>query len=144
MKKAYYAFPALFEADHEDGGVINFEFPDLDSCFGNAPTLEEALVEAREALENVLVWMERDNLSIPEPTDTSTLSLERGQILSLVVADMKSARRSWSERSVNRTVTLPGWLDEKGRQANINFSALLQRELKKSLGIDEPENRVAQ
>ncbi len=134
-EKEYLAFPAIFEADPEDEGAVNFEFPDLESCFGNARSLNEALVEAKEALENVLVWMEKDGYPIPEATPLDELPSRKGAPASLVVADMRAARRSWEERAVNRTVTLPGWLDQEARRANLNFSQVLQEGLKERLRV---------
>lgn len=134
-KNEYIVFPAIFETDHEDGGNVNFEFPDLENCFGNAPTLNEALVEAKEALENILVWMEKDGFPIPDATHLDRIPSREGSVASLVVADMKAARRSWEERAVNRTVTLPGWLDQEARKANLNFSQILQESLKERLHV---------
>ncbi len=134
-KNEYIAFPAIFETDHEDVGNVNFEFPDLENCFGNAPTLNEALVETKEALENVLVWMEKDGFPIPDATHSDRIPAREGAVASLVVADMKAARRSWEERAVNRTVTLPGWLDQEARKANLNFSRIFQESLKERLHV---------
>jgi post-segregation antitoxin (ccd killing protein) len=52
-----------------------------------------------------------------------------------IVVSMRAARKRWEERSVNRMVTLPAWLDEKGREANLNFSQLLQAAVARELQI---------
>jgi len=132
----YYAFPAVLEQDRNDGGVINVTFPDLENCFTNGATVEEALTEAKEALENVLYWMERDENGIPNPSDIRSIKCVGDQFSSLVVADMGAARRSWENRSVSRTITLPSWMDEMARQSNINFSQELQNAIKEKLQTD--------
>ena len=105
VRSEIYAFPAIFERDDDDGGIINVTFPDLENCFANGATIEEAMTEAKEALENVLYWMERDGQSIPAPSDIRSISCQGAQFSSLVAADMGAARRSWENRSVNRTIT---------------------------------------
>ena len=137
IRPEIYAFPAIFDRDDDDGGIINVTFPDLENCFANGATIEEAMTEAKEALENVLYWMERDEQSIPAPSDIRSISSEGEQFSSLVAADMGAARRSWENRSVSRTITLPGWLDELARQCEINFSQELQSAIKSTLGIHE-------
>lgn len=131
----YYSFPAVLEVDHEDNDVVNVSFPDLETCFSNGDTLEEALINAKEALENVLYWCEKDGIEIPRPTDMKAIKTSGDEMVTLVVADMKQARRLWDERSVNRTVTLPAWLDELARIKNVNSSQLLQKALKNLLGV---------
>jgi len=132
----YYAFPAVLEQDMDDGGVINVTFPDLENCFANGATVEEALTEGKEALENVLYWMERDGKGIPAPSDIRSIKCVGDQFTSLIVADMGAARRSWENRSVSRTITLPSWMDEMARQSNINFSQELQNAIKERLQTD--------
>lgn len=130
-----YAFPAVFEIDDDDGGVVNVTFPDIENCFTNADCVEEAAVAAKEALENVLYWTERDGRPIPSPTEIRSIKCSAEQFTSLVTADMRSARRAWENRSVSRTITLPAWLDELARQSNLNFSQVLQQAVKKTLGV---------
>ena len=130
-----YAYPSIFERDDDDGGIINVTFPDLENCFANGATIEEAMTEAKEALENVLYWMERDGQSIPAPSDIRALPCQGAQFSSLVAADMGAARRSWENSSVSRTITLPAWLDELAKQGQIHFSQELQSAIKSKLGI---------
>ena len=132
-----YAFPAIFEADVEDGGQICVSFPDLPSCFSNGKTVAEALTEATEALENVLYWMENDGNPIPEPSDIRSIHCSGNQFTSLIVTDMAAARRAWDNRSVSRTVTMPAWLDELARKEEINVSQILQQSIKKLLGVNQ-------
>ncbi len=137
IRPEIYAFPAIFERDDDDGGIINVTFPDLENCFANGTTVEVAMTEAKEALENVLYWMERDGQNIPAPSDIRSIPCEGEQFSSLVAADMSAARRSWENRSVSRTITLPAWLDELARQGDINFSQELQSAIKSKLGISK-------
>lgn len=134
-KKKAYAFPAILSVDHEDNDAVLVSFPDLENCFADGDNTAEALEEAREALGNVLYWMEKDGHAIPNPTDINEIEAPEGAIKSLVAVDMTSVRKEWSRRSVNRTVTLPAWLDERAKKEQLNFSQLLQQALKDALGI---------
>ena len=134
-KSEYYAFPAIFEVDHNDDDRICVEFPDLPNCFSDAKTIAEAVKNATEALENVLYWMEKDGNPIPKPSDIQAVECSIEQFKSLIVADMASARRAWNERSISRTVTMPAWLDELARVKKINVSKEVQDAIKAALGI---------
>jgi hypothetical protein len=48
---------------------------------------------------------------------------------------MPSIRQAHINRSVNRTVTLPAWLNAAALERNINFSQVLQDALKDQLHI---------
>lgn len=132
-----YAFPAVLTIDHEDNDAVLVSFPDLDNCFADGNDFADALEEAREALGNVLYWMEKDEQPIPEPSDIRTIEVHNDSIKTLVAVDMIEFRRAWDTRSVNRTVTLPAWLDEMAKKEQVNFSQALQQALKNKLGIDQ-------
>ena len=134
-KKKAYAFPAVLTVDHDDNNAVIVSFPDLENCFSDGNDAAEALENAREALGNVLYWMEKDGHPIPEPTDINTLDVPAEAIKSLVSVDMAQVRKEWNTRSVSRTVTLPAWLDEKAKREQVNFSQVLQQALKDMLGI---------
>lgn len=136
-KKDMYAFPAVLTVDHEDNDAVLVSFPDLENCFADGDNFAEALEEAREALGNVLYWMEKDGLNIPEPSDIRALDVPEGAIKTLVAADMIEFRKAWNTRSVTRTVTLPAWLDEMAKKEQVNFSQALQQALKDTLGIEQ-------
>ena len=130
---AYYAYTAVFEKDSSDFWLV--AFPDLDGCETNAPTLEEAIIQAHNILEDYMAILERDGINIPAPTPYEAIKVPRGGVAQRVAVSMAGARRRWEDRSVNRMVTLPAWLDEKGREANINFSQLLQSAVTQELGL---------
>ena len=136
-KKDMYAFPAVLTIDHEDNDAVLVSFPDRDNCFADGNDFADALEEAREALGNVLYWMEKDGQPIPESSDIRTIEVHNDSIKTLVAVDMIEFRRAWDTRSVNRTVTLPAWLDEMAKKEQVNFSQALQQALKNKLGIDQ-------
>jgi post-segregation antitoxin (ccd killing protein) len=54
----------------------------------------------------------------------------------LIDVYMPSIRMAQVNRSVNRTVTLPAWLNAAALEKGINFSQALQSTLIKELGIN--------
>lgn len=129
--KNYYAFPAFFYFD-EDG--ISIEFPDMPGCLPCAQTQEEAFRNAKEALGLHLYGMEQDHNPIPEPTPVNQLSPEDGGVVVMVEVFMPAVRERMNNKSVNRTVTLPAWLNAAAQERNINFSQVLQDALKSQIG----------
>ncbi len=127
-----YAYPALFRYD--DKG-ISIEFPDLPGCLPCAETQEVAFRNAREALGLHLYGMEQDGDPIPEPTPIYKLCFEPGTVVVMVEVFMPSIRDRLNNKSVNRTVTLPAWLNAAATERNINFSQVLQDALKAQINL---------
>jgi hypothetical protein len=50
---------------------------------------------------------------------------------------MPPVRDEMANKSVNKTVTIPRWLNEAAEKANINFSQVLQYALKEQLKITD-------
>jgi len=132
MRKDTYVFPAIL--DFADDG-ISIEFPDLPGCLPCAHSQEEALKNAREAMGLHLFGMEEDNDAIPDATEISNIALEPNQKAILVDVWMPVVRDRLNNRSVNRTVTVPAWLNRMAMDAKINFSQALQETLRSRLGV---------
>lgn len=132
MKKPErYFYPAVFT--YEDGQEIAVTFPDLDAAT-SGENEDDALLSARELLGCVLYGLEEDGEDIPAPTALSRVALETNERAVLVDVYMPSIRMAQVNRSVNRTVTLPAWLNAAALERNINFSQVLQDALKERLG----------
>lgn len=134
MKKVErYFYPAVFT--YEDGQEIAVDFPDL-KCATSGVNDDDALLSARELLGCVLYGMEEDGEEIPEPTPLSKVETRKNERAVLIDVYMPSVRMSGINRSVNRTVTLPAWLNAVALEKNINFSQVLQDALKKQLNLN--------
>lgn len=130
MRKDNYVFPAIL--DFADDG-ISIEFPDLPGCLPCAKTQEEAVKNAREAMGLHLWSMEDDGDPIPEPTKVTELKLAPNQSAVLVDVWMPVVRDRLNNKAVNKTVTIPAWLDRLAKAAGVNYSATLQEALKLKL-----------
>ena len=133
MKKIErYFYPAIFT--YEDGQEIAVTFPDLDVATSGLDEAD-ALTSARELLGIVMFGLEEDKEPIPKPTPLNQLSLDSNESAVLIDVYMPSIRNANVNKSVNRTVTLPAWLNSTAVEHNINFSQLLQDALKNELHI---------
>ena len=93
------------------------------------------LLSARELLGCVMCGLEEDGEPIPAPSALSAIQPKENERVVLVDAYMPSVRLASINRSVNRTVTLPAWLNAAALERNVNFSQVLQDALKHQLHL---------
>lgn len=129
-------YPAVFTFD--DGYDIAVTFPDLPGCVTSGETEKDALNMAKEALSLHLFGMEQDGDDIPEPSPFMNIqkTLDDNECVVLVEVFMPAIRVSQKNKSVNRTVTLPAWLNARALECGVNFSAVLQDALKNQLHVN--------
>ena len=133
MKKTdRYFYPAIFT--YEPDQEIAVVFPDL-NCATSGENDDDALLSARELLGCVLNGLEEDGEDIPAPTPLYKIELPDNKRAVLVDVYMPSVRMAQKNRSVNRTVTLPAWLNAIALEHNVNFSQILQEALKSHLHL---------
>lgn len=130
-----YFYPAVFNYEEKK---ISVEFPDL-GCATDGENDEDALLSARELLGCVLFGLEQDGEEIPSPTALYNIPVNENERSVLIDVYMPSIRQASLNRSVNRTVTLPAWLNAAALERNINFSQLLQDALKQQLHLEQEE-----
>ena len=127
-----YFYPAIFT--YEPDSEIAVVFPDLNSATSGEDEAD-ALLSARELLGCVLSGLEKDGEEIPAPTPLSELTVGENERAVLIDVYMPSVRLAQNNRSVNRTVTIPAWLNAAALERNINFSQVLQEALKSQLHV---------
>lgn len=132
MYKDRYIYPAIFNYA-EDG--ISVEFPDIPGCLTCGNSTEEALKNAKEALELNMYGIEEDGEEIPESSEPRNIRLEGDQIIVLVEAWMIPVRDYMKNKAVKKTLTIPKWLNDMAEEHRVNFSQILQQGLKQYLGI---------
>lgn len=131
QKSERYLFPAVLT--YEEGYEIAVTFPDLPGCATSGATEAEAVAAGREALGLHLFGMEEDGDEIPSPSLLKDIELEDGEVIAMIDVFMPSIRLNQKNKAVNRTVTLPAWLNAKAIECGINFSQLLQDAIKREL-----------
>ena len=132
----FYVFPAVLT--FEEGYEIAVTFPDLPGCATSGETEKEALDMAKEALSLHLFGMEKDEDEIPSPSSFKDVkkNLEPNECVVFIEVFMPAIRMTQENKSVNRTVTLPAWLNARALECGVNFSAVLQDALKNQLNIN--------
>ena len=125
-----YIFPATVAKTQTNYGVY---FHDLPGCIATGDTLNEALRTAKESLALHLWGMEQDNTPIPAPTPLENITLKKGEMLCLLEANMTEIRAQMDNRSVEKTLTIPWYLNELAEEHHIDFSQVLQSALRERL-----------
>lgn len=133
-KKDRYLYPAILT--YEDGYDIAVTFPDLPGCATSGETEAEAVAAGREALGIHLFGMEEDGDEFPTPSSLKDIKVEDGEVIAMIDVFMPSIRLNQTNKAVNRTVTLPAWLNAKAVELGVNFSQLLQDSIKREIGVD--------
>ncbi|HEL0614724.1 TPA: type II toxin-antitoxin system HicB family antitoxin [Streptococcus equi subsp. zooepidemicus] len=132
-----YTYLALFEADRENGGYT-ITFPDFPGAISEANTLNEAIYNAREVLEIYVIMFEDEGKKFPKPSSfkalASTLASDE-DVIQAISVDTELIRERERSKTVNKTVTLPSWLVEVGKENKINFSQLLQKAIREELQV---------
>ena len=131
-KQDRYFYPAIFT--YEENQEIAITFPDFDVATSGEN--DDALLSARECLGITIYGLEEDNESIPEPSALSSIEVNKNERAVLIDVFMPSIRMANVNKSINRTVTLPAWLNSAALENNLNFSQVLQDALKERLGVN--------
>lgn len=127
-----YVFPAIFTPSK---GGYAIRFPDLPGTNSQGKDMADAIYMARDALAMWLDCLMDEGEDIPEPTSPSDITLEHGQLATMIDADLTAYRRHKDSKAVKKTVTIPAWLNEEAEAHKVNFSAILQEGLKRHLGV---------
>jgi len=123
--KTKYAYPAVFTKE-ETGYFV--KFPDIQPCYTEGATLEEAAIMAKDVLESrIEVALERGE-PLPAPSDIETLSGDR---VMLIVGDIENIKSQ--TRYIKKTLSIPYWLNAAAEKEHINFSGVLQDALRDRL-----------
>ena len=141
-KQDKYIYPAVFT--YEAGYEIAVTFPDIPGCATSGKDEQDAFAMAKEALGGHLWCLEKDNDEIPKPTQLREVELEPNEQVILVDVYMPSIRLSQENRSINRTVTLPAWLNATALERGVNFSQTLQFALMNELKVERHNDQVLQ
>lgn len=128
MKKIFY--PAIF---HPEETGYSVSVPDIDGCFSEGDTLEEAIDMITDAIG---LCLEGCNGQFPAPSNPAELHHDKGDFVSLVPFDMIAYHKKHDTRAVKKTLTIPSWLNAAAEEQHLNFSGVLQEALKDRLNIN--------
>ena len=129
-----YVYPAIFT---KDGNFYVVNFPDLEGCYTQGESIEDALEMAEDVLCMTLYNLEENKQSIPVASDIKCISVGADEIVSLVSCNTIEYRQFYDNKAVKKTLTIPSWLNTMSEREGINFSAVLQSALKRELHITD-------
>lgn len=128
-----HAYPIFIQKDRD---FYTVDIPDFE-IGTQGETIADAMEMARDAIGMCGCYRRDEGKAIPLPTAPDEVTPRDGTLITLVDVDFDEYRRKHEMRTVRKNVTLPSWLNEEAERANINFSAALQKALKKELHIEE-------
>lgn len=131
MKK--YIYPAVFHPEEKGYSVF---IPDIEGCFSQGDTLEEAYEMATDAIGLCLESCFSDGKVAPRPSDPARIEHGLGDFVALIAFDMIAYRQKHDTKAIKKTLTIPSWLNKMAEEQHINFSSVLQSALKQRLNID--------
>jgi predicted RNase H-like HicB family nuclease len=126
-------YPAVFT--REDVGY-SVHFPDLEGCFTQGDTLQEAVDMSKEALGLYLQQQDTSFIYPPatEPTEL-TVGLTENEFIMLIEFDELEYIKQYDNKAVKKTLTIPSWLNKRAEKAGAPFSQILQKGLKEYLHL---------
>lgn len=127
MKKVFY--PAVF---HPEDTGYSVSVPDIDGCFSEGDTLEEATEMIFDAIGLCL----EDCKVPPKASIPADIKHAANDFVVLVPFDMLSYQMKNENRAVKKTLTIPFWLNTLAEENHVNFSSVLQSALKQQLHVD--------
>ncbi len=127
-----YIYPVVLT--DEDDGIIAY-FPDIEGTHADGATIEEALDNAEDVLNLMLMTMEDEHMKINPPTPVAKLEIPDHSTIALVRADTLAYRRRVDTKAVRKSVSVPAWMDEMAKERNLNLSNLLQNAIRKELNM---------
>lgn len=133
MSNKRRVYPIVMTPSEEGGYCVTI--PDF-GTHTQGDDLADALSMAQDSIEMMGVYLQDDKQTVPEPRDIESITVEDGDIKSLVAVDFDAYRRKTEKKLVKKTLSIPSWLNVEAEKAKINFSATLQDALKEILGVE--------
>lgn len=141
MLKRDVMYPAV--VTKEDGvyyiGLVDFDRLD-DGNINYYATYSEDLEKISTAIRESLALYLADLLDMkkefPEPSKLEDIKLKENQFIQVISVDPVYEAAKVTNVLKKKTVNIPAWLDIVAQEKKINFSQLLQKALKKELGIE--------
>ena len=134
-------YPAV--VTKEDGvyyiGLVDFdrlEDGNINYYATYSEDLEKVSTAIRESLALYLADLLDMKKEFPEPSKLEDIKLKENQFIQVISVDPVYEAAKVTNVLKKKTVNIPAWLDIVAQEKKINFSQLLQKALKKELGIE--------
>lgn len=96
---AKYIYPAIFA---KEGEFYTVRFPDLESCYTQGDSLQDAYETASDVLCLTLYNLEEEKAGIPPASETSAIETGKDEFVSLVACDTSEYRQYYDNKAVKK------------------------------------------
>lgn len=124
LEKRFIGYSALFIEVEDKKYYV--EFPDLVGCFTQGDTFEEAICNAQEAL--AIYYAEKKG-DLPPASSVETVQKNNPDILVQMIAIDRDNYIVKPLRTINKTLTIPEWLNDLAKKYQVNCSRVLKTAL---------------
>lgn len=122
-------FPIIITKDKGSNEYPYFvEIPDIDGM-----TEGKSVADAMEMAKDYIGTFSLEN-KLPE-SNTKLPKAGEGAIVTLVTVNVSEYKRKNDNRVVKKTISIPNYLNELGKENKINFSEVMTTALKKKLSV---------
>ena len=90
LKKLFY--PAVFAP--EEGGGFSVSFPDIEGCFTQGETIEEAYEMAFDALGLAISLFEDEKRPLPKPSSPDKIKLNKNEFIVIINFDILEYKKN--------------------------------------------------
>lgn len=97
-------------------------------------SIENAMDMAKDYIGLTIMDKQDNNEAIPNST-YDLPKTNKDTIATLINVDLSEYRRKHDTRSIKKTLTIPSYLNELGKERDINFSETLVNALKNKLNV---------
>ncbi len=141
----FVTYPALFLKEKESE-CYTVTFPDLQGCVTSGDDVYDALEMAQDVLGAYLFEYYNKPNEMPNSSKIEDVEIKiddddleyfqyNSSFKNYVTLDLSEYVRKTSVKIVEKTLTIPSYLNQAWIENNINFSLVLQEALKKELQI---------
>lgn len=138
-----YTYPGLFMKS-EDGLTVTFK--DFNNATTQGNDLNDCIYMAQDLLTTLILDLQEENNVIPSPSKLDCYNIQKEVdelnefaskeickiedcFVNYVSVDPQEFAKLHFDKLDKKTLTIPHWLNVKGKQANVNFSKLLTEAL---------------
>ena len=114
-------YPALIDGEK---GAYGVSFPDLPGIVAMGDTIDEALMNAEEALRDYVIETEMDGDAIARPCELDEVAVEPGQILTAVPLIRQSGRSVRIHMAINEGVAV--FIDSEANRRGMTRTAYVE------------------
>lgn len=118
-------------------GTYSLFFPEMPGCYSAGDNLNDAIANAKEALELHYYGLVKDEEEIPIATGELSQEDVDGCIVCPVTIYPDLVVEKFNNKKVKTNCVLPAWLKEIAENNHINYSQVLENAVKQKLGLNQ-------